>query len=42
MLVNEATRGVEATISGGRLSYLSGDAGARLIEAAQAGRFAAE
>lgn len=42
VLVNTATREIEATISAGRLAFLSGEAGAKLIAAAQTGRFAAE
>ncbi|APZ53887.1 alpha-D-ribose 1-methylphosphonate 5-triphosphate diphosphatase [Salipiger abyssi] len=42
VVVNEATREIEATVSGGRLAYLSGEAGARLVGAMQGTRLAAE
>ena len=38
VIVNAATRAIEATISGGRLAWLSGEAGARLVGAAQGQR----
>ena len=42
VVVNAATREIEATVSGGRLSYLAGDAGARLVGAITGPRLAAE
>lgn len=42
VVVNAATREIEATVSGGRLSYLAGDAGARLVGAMTGPRLAAE
>ncbi|WP_126975982.1 alpha-D-ribose 1-methylphosphonate 5-triphosphate diphosphatase [Frigidibacter oleivorans] len=41
-VVNAETRAVEATIAGGRLSYLSGEAGRRFLAAPQVMRLAAE
>ncbi len=42
VIVNAATRAVEATISGGRLAYLAGEAGRRFLAQPQALRMAAE
>ncbi|NUB43572.1 alpha-D-ribose 1-methylphosphonate 5-triphosphate diphosphatase [Fertoebacter nigrum] len=42
VVVNAATREIEATICGGRLSYLAGEAGRRFIAQPQALRLAAE
>lgn len=42
VVVNEATREIEATVCGGRLSYLAGEAGARLVGAMTGPRLAAE
>ena len=42
VVVNETTREVEATVSGGRLTYLAGEAGSRLVGAMQTVRLAAE
>ncbi|MBC2836868.1 alpha-D-ribose 1-methylphosphonate 5-triphosphate diphosphatase [Paragemmobacter straminiformis] len=42
VVVNAATRQVEATIAGGRLAYLSGEAGRRFMAQPQAMRMAAE
>jgi alpha-D-ribose 1-methylphosphonate 5-triphosphate diphosphatase len=42
VVVNAATRAIEATISGGRLAYLSGEAGHRFLAAPGAFRLAAE
>lgn len=42
VVVNEATRAIEATVSGGRLTYLAGGAGARMVSALQETRMAAE
>ncbi|MBN9674544.1 alpha-D-ribose 1-methylphosphonate 5-triphosphate diphosphatase [Salipiger bermudensis] len=42
VVVNAATREIEATVSGGRLAYLSGEAGARLIGTMRGARLAAE
>ncbi|MEI4469912.1 alpha-D-ribose 1-methylphosphonate 5-triphosphate diphosphatase [Frigidibacter sp. MR17.24] len=41
-ILNAATRAVEATICGGRLTWLSGEAGARFLAQPQALRLAAE
>ena len=41
-VVNAATRQVEATISGGRLTYLAGEAGRRFMAGQQPLRLAAE
>jgi len=41
-IVNAATRAVEATIAGGRLSYLGGDAAARFLSLTGIDRLAAE
>lgn len=42
VVVNETTREIEATVCGGRLSYLAGEAGARLVGAMTGPRLAAE
>jgi alpha-D-ribose 1-methylphosphonate 5-triphosphate diphosphatase len=42
VVVNKATLAVEATIAGGRLSFLSGEAARRFIDAEQPLRMAAE
>ena len=42
VVVDEATRTVEATICGGRLTYLAGEAGRRFVSQPQALRIAAE
>jgi alpha-D-ribose 1-methylphosphonate 5-triphosphate diphosphatase len=42
VVVNAATRAVEATIAGGRLAYLSGEAGRRFLSAPGPVRLAAE
>jgi alpha-D-ribose 1-methylphosphonate 5-triphosphate diphosphatase len=42
IVVREATRAVEATVSGGRLAFAAGEAGARLCEAAGVRALAAE
>ncbi|MDO6588092.1 alpha-D-ribose 1-methylphosphonate 5-triphosphate diphosphatase [Salipiger sp. 1_MG-2023] len=42
VVINEATREIEATVSGGRLAYLAGEAGARLVGAMAGPRLAAE
>ncbi len=42
VVVNEATREIEATVSNGRLAFLAGEAGARLVGAAQGVKLAAE
>lgn len=42
VVINAASRAVEATISGGRLSYLAGVAARRFVEAGQVLRMAAE
>ena len=42
LVVDEATRTVEATICGGRLTYLAGEAGRRFVSQPQALRIAAE
>ena len=42
VLVNAETRGIEATISAGRLSYLAGEAARRFVAQPQALRLAAE
>lgn len=42
VVVNAATRAVEATIAGGRLAYLAGEAGRRFLAAPGAFRMAAE
>lgn len=42
VVVNAGTRVIEATISGGRLSYLAGEAGRRFLAASGAMRMAAE
>ncbi|MEY4697370.1 MAG: hypothetical protein RIT14_1798 [Pseudomonadota bacterium] len=42
VIVNRATRMIEATICGGRLSYLAGEAGRRFLGNAQVTRIAAE
>ena len=41
-LVNAETRAIEATIAGGRLTYLAGEAGCRFLSQPQALRMAAE
>ncbi|WP_353472682.1 alpha-D-ribose 1-methylphosphonate 5-triphosphate diphosphatase [Salipiger sp. H15] len=42
VVVDAASRAIEATVCGGRLTYLSGEAGARLVSAMQGQRMAAE
>jgi alpha-D-ribose 1-methylphosphonate 5-triphosphate diphosphatase len=42
VIVHRETRVVEATICGGRLTYLAGEAGRRFLEQPQAVRLAAE
>lgn len=42
VIVNEETRQIEATIAGGRLAWLSGEAGVRLLSRVEAQRMAAE
>ena len=42
VVVNAATRDIEATICGGKLSYLAGEAGRRFMSAPHALRMAAE
>lgn len=42
VIVNPRTRAIEATIAGGRLAYLAGEAGARLLARTPGLRFAAE
>jgi alpha-D-ribose 1-methylphosphonate 5-triphosphate diphosphatase len=42
VIVNEQTRAIEATIAGGRLAYLAGEAGRRFLSAPAAFRLAAE
>lgn len=42
VVMNARTREIEATIAGGRLSYLAGDAGARLLGTMAGDRLAAE
>ncbi|MGI1663125.1 alpha-D-ribose 1-methylphosphonate 5-triphosphate diphosphatase [Palleronia sp. KMU-117] len=42
VIVNERTRAIEATIAGGRLAYLAGEAGRRFLSAPAAFRLAAE
>jgi alpha-D-ribose 1-methylphosphonate 5-triphosphate diphosphatase len=41
-VVNPETRLVEATIAGGRLAYLSGEAGRRFLSSGRGARIAAE
>jgi len=40
--MNEKTRAIEATVAGGRLAYLAGNAAARLLGAVPSMRMAAE
>ena len=42
VVVNEGTRAIEATITAGRLSHLSGEAGRRFMAQPQMERVAAE
>lgn len=42
VVMNPETRAIEATISGGRLTYLAGEAGRRFLSQAQVARIAAE
>ena len=42
VIVNAETRGIEATISAGRLSYLAGEAARRFVSQPEALRLAAE
>jgi N-acyl-D-aspartate/D-glutamate deacylase len=42
VVVNAETRAIEATIAGGRLTYLAGEAGCRFLSQPQALRMAAE
>jgi alpha-D-ribose 1-methylphosphonate 5-triphosphate diphosphatase len=42
VVVNAETRAIEATIAGGRLTYLAGEAGCRFLSQPQAMRMAAE
>ncbi|AWI83906.1 alkylphosphonate utilization protein [Alloyangia pacifica] len=42
VVVNAESRAIEATVCGGRLTYLAGEAGARLVSAMQRRRMAAE
>jgi len=42
VVVNAATRAIEATITRGRLTYLAGEAGCRFVSQPQALRMAAE